>query len=342
MENALYGPGGYYSENKADSGQSGDYFTAVDTGPAFGLLLSSLFQSWSQRTDLRPFAVVEAGAGTGRLAKVMAGQQDPAHRFSGYTAVELSYARREAMRSDPALKNVSIVSRLSAIPPFRGVLFANELIDALPAHRVRMHAGQLQEAYVAPSLDRFEWGDPSTPALARYLERAGIVLEDNQTVEINLAMRHWLEEAFAVMQSGFLVLIDYGSASVSHFHPDKVGGTLRRFHHHRVSSQLLQEEGASDLTADVDFTGLALDAQEIGFDPLAFYSLSSFLTLAEVPAGLNTEESRRGLKLLLHPEGLGGQFQVLVLTKGLPENVRELFPHNRIASLDLQRRSSHA
>ena len=141
MEEALYGPKGYYASGRARSGREGDYFTAPDVGPAFGRLLALIFQEWQVRFDIMPFRVVEAGAGEGALAaNLRATIPFP------YVAVERSPIRRQILHE----RHFEAVESLEALAahPVSGCLLGNELFDAFPVHRVRMTKGKLEEAYV--------------------------------------------------------------------------------------------------------------------------------------------------------------------------------------------------
>src|SRR5262245_24162675 len=129
MERALYGPAGYYSSGKAQSGKQGDYFTAPDVGPVFGHLLAAIFSGWREKLGSKDFAVVEVGSGEGRLAEDIRATEP----FS-YIAIERSPARRRRLKS----LHIDVYPDLSSVKaPLQGVLFANELIDAFPVHRVR-------------------------------------------------------------------------------------------------------------------------------------------------------------------------------------------------------------
>ena len=190
MERSLYGPGGYYSSGTAKSGKSGDYFTAPDVGPLFGRLLSEIFQTWQSKLQSKTFALVEAGAGEGRLAAdILTTHPGP------YFAIEKSASRLVRLRAlQSRFHSLEVYPDLTSIPsgPVEGVLFGNELIDAFSVHRVRMRKGQLQEAYVEDSL---VWGVPSTPKLADYLDRLKLTLPEDYETEINLAMADWFRSA---------------------------------------------------------------------------------------------------------------------------------------------------
>jgi SAM-dependent MidA family methyltransferase len=170
--------------------------------------------------------------------------------------------------------------------------------------------------------------------LQSYFDRLGIVLPDDYETEVNLAMAGWLREAGQALQKGLVVLIDYGRPAHEYYAPERTGGTLRAFRNHRVSSNVLEASGM-DLTADVDFTSLALDARAAGFIPLAFMEMGTFLMMGvEGIVRAGTRPAPSGLRYLLHPEGMGGAFHVLILGKGI-DPAEWTFEHNRLRRLGL-------
>jgi len=331
MEQVLYGPTGYYSSDAVRSGKAGDYFTAPDVGPVFGQLLARIFENWQDRLKLDSFTLVEAGAGEGRLAQdILSARPFP------YAVIERSPNRREILKK---ISGISVYPDLSSIPSISGVLFGNELVDAFPVHRVRMKNGKLEEAYVSLSSElraqssEIMWASPSTPRLQSYFDRLGITLSDDYETEVNLAMADWLDQANRVLQKGLLLLIDYGRPAHEYYAPERSGGTLRAFSKHKLMDPF-SDEGV-DLTADVDFTSLALDARQAGFVPLAFMELGTLLMNGiQGIVGAGTRPAPTGLKYLLHPEGLGGAFHVLILGKNV-DPVEWTFEHNRLRRLGL-------
>ncbi len=329
MDRALYGPAGYYSSGAAKSGREGDYFTAPDVGAAFGQLLAEIFLGWKKKLGDENFTIIEAGAGEGRLAKDILAS----HPFR-YIAVERSPVRRsflETIRSaHPGQFEVG--ADLKQLKGLSGVLFANELIDAFPVHRVQFKEGKLLELFVEGPGERrrFVWKDPSTPGLEAYFQRLGISLPDGYETEVNLAMAEWLQEAASTLEKGLVVLIDYGRPAHEYYLPERSRGTLRAFSKHKVSADFLDPAATIDLTADVDFTSLALDAKKVGFVPLAFMEMGTFL----MQGAAHLASAPRGLKYLLHPEGMGSAFHVLVLGRGI-DPAEWVFEHNRLPRLGL-------
>jgi SAM-dependent MidA family methyltransferase len=345
MDRVLYGPAGYYSTGAAKSGKSGDYFTAPDVGPVFGQLLAEIFKSWNDNLKADPFSVIEAGAGEGRLAQDIM----KAHPFR-YLAVERSPIRSNGLKKlKEQFPNFDVYETFAALKgqPLEGVLFGNELIDAFPVHRVRMKNGKLEECYVSDG-EKWCWGPPSTPRLQSYFDRLGITLPDDYETEVNLAMSEWLADVSGMLRKGLVVLIDYGRPAHEYYAPERSRGTLRCFNGHRVIDPFFlsspQERGSMgsrlghsgamslDWTSDVDFSSLALDAKASGFTPLAFMEMGTFLMAGFERIKDPQSLSRGGLKYLLHPEGMGSAFHVLVLGKGLnPDNW--VFKHNRLGRL---------
>lgn len=337
MNRLLYGPAGYYSTGTAKSGKGGDYFTAPDVGSIFGQLLAEIFSSWKSKWNTDRFSLIEVGAGEGRLALDILKS-----KVFRYVAVERSPMRYSHLLTlkphQPSLEVHQDLSELDG-EGLEGVLFGNELIDAFPVHRVQWKNGNVRELVVdeAGEKPRFVWKLPTSPKLADYFERLGISLPDGYETEVNLAMAGWLKAAARVLKKGLVVLIDYGRPAHDYYAPERMRGTLRAFSKHKVSADFLDPSGMVDLTADVDFTSLALDGIEAGFTPLAYMEMGTFL-MSALEAGFKPAEADRvRLKYLLHPEGMGAAFNVLILGKGL--NASEWpFEHNRLKRLDLERK----
>jgi SAM-dependent MidA family methyltransferase len=365
MEERLYGANGYYADEKTTSGRRGDYFTAADVSPVFGRLLAATFAQWAHEFAVRPFHWIEAGAGEGALARHIgtALKKDHAALASQiiYTACERSEARRARLAALAGEMPCPLQVAADLTPlkelPVTGCVFANELIDALPVHRVRMQGGTLEEGFVEPSNNgtppALVWGRPSTDDLAAYFDRLRLVLPDGYETEVNLAMRAWLKSTSDAMTTGLVVIIDYGRPAHEYYHTERKAGTLRGFRDHEVRKDVLSGD-IMDITADVDFTSLALDGRAVGLVPLAFMEMGSFLMNGV--KFLAKEESRRaedhgavlasyatnppgqewaGLRYLIHPEGMGSAFHVLILGKGIDPDDWP-FEGNRLARLGLE------
>ncbi|MFQ5778774.1 MAG: class I SAM-dependent methyltransferase [Terriglobia bacterium] len=337
MEACLYHPEhGYYTARVPGTGQS-DYLTSVETGQLFGCLLArQLAEMWEQLERPARFEVVECGAGRGRLAEAILPWVDKhARDFASalhLTLVEISEGMRA--QAQRALASYGMRVECAAALPVRGIvgcLLSNELVDALPVHRVVQRREALREIYVGAQdgkLVEVE-GELSSQELSRYLERYGKPLEEGQLAEVHPAALAWLEGAAAALKRGFLLTIDYGYPARELYGPAHQRGTFTAYRDHRTSEDWLEEPGRQDLTAHVNFTALEERGRELGLTLLGCPEQAQFLLsllraseFRDLPAGgaaapREQLASRVELQQLIHPEGLGANFKVLIQAKGV-------------------------
>ncbi len=338
MDLALYHPElGYYARAAQRSGRAGDFFTSVDVGPIFGELLEIQLAEFSRILNSNvqtpsSFDLVEAGAGNGRLsADILRAAREchpPFYESIRLHLVEASARARAEQRATLGDVADRLASSGAALPEsFEGVLIANELLDAMPAHQVVMRETGLKEVFVArPFQGRVNLIEaaPSTPALQAYLDRLGVALEPGWRVEINLAAVDWIRDAARRLRRGFIVLIDYGHDARELYSATHSGGTLTTFARHQSSGpessaaapSWLQRPGEQDITAHVDFTSIGAAAEAEGITTIAFLDQTYFL-LGLLPEIRNPQSAVRHLKTLVMPGGLGSTHKVLILGKGV-------------------------
>lgn len=332
---ALYHPEcGYYSAAGRRSGREGDFFTSADLGPVFGELLAGQVAEMLTHAGGPPFDLVEAAAGSGRLARALL---DHLERLAPecYAATRLHLVER----SPAALANQAGVlgphaSRVATAGPrlpgkVRGVVLANELLDALPPHLVVMREDGLREVHVALAGDALVpvEREPSTPALEAYLERVGARLEPGWLAEVNLAAWTWVGEAARALDRGFLMLLDYGHEASLLYGAAHPYGTLTTFKRHAAEDHgsgpaWLREPGERDITSHVDLTGVRLAAEAAGLDHLGTVDQTYFLlglvgAIESALAQPGAIDRRLALKTLLLPGGLGSTHKVLVFGRGV-------------------------
>jgi SAM-dependent MidA family methyltransferase len=337
MEACLYHPEhGYYSKENQQPRR--DYFTSVDVSPIFGRLLARQFhQMWILLGRPNPFWLVEAGAGTGALAKqVLDCAADSLGEFYAalhYVAVERSIPRRAAQSRSLASHATSGRVTFSANLPGeieQGCVFSNELLDAMPVHRLLQENDSLSELYVAVEDNKFreQAGPISSPALADYFTDQGICLQDQQQAEVCLEASRWIEEVAGKLRRGFVLTVDYGHTAKELYNERHMRGTLLAYARHRASEDYLRAPGDQDLTAHVNFTALKKWGLRGGLLRTGFTSQSNFLlALARhtkfedlQSETMNEEQKSRArllFKTLIYPEGMGETFQVLVQHKGI-------------------------
>lgn len=335
MDLALYHPQfGYYTTARQRSGRAGDFFTSVDVGPIFGEALARQFEEmWRLAGEPGPFDVVEAGAGNGRLARDVLDAARAAHpSFYDSIAlhlVEASTVARDAQRDTLGPHADKLASSGHALPfGATGVIFANELLDALPVHLVVMRDRGLRELRLAERdgvLFTVE-GPPSTPEIAGYLARVGARLRPGWMAEVNLQAEAWTREAARRLARGFLMIVDYGHEAAELYSAAHATGTLRTFRAQAsdpAARAWLDEPGARDITADVDLTGVRLAAGREGLATLAVLDQTYFLIGLGIAERLARDSGdpiadlkrRLAAKTLLLPGGLGSTQKVLIFGK---------------------------
>ena len=290
MAAALYGPGGYYTRPTAGA----DYYTGPLVHPAFGALLAvQLFHLWALLERPDPFNVLEPGGGDGLLCRdILTAVHHLPDGFGdaiNYTVID----RRPAAGWEHGFPNAARVvgdflalDQASARSPAHCVL-SNELLDAMPVHRVRMEGGHLRELYVAIESDVADGyegalveqpGELSTPHLQSRLSDLGITLADGQTAEICLLLDAWTNATAALLDSGFVLTIDYGRAAADLYDPAlRPRGTLVTYRAHRQTDAPLHDVGRQDITAQVDFTSVQRLSEAAGLTTVANVPQGSFL-----------------------------------------------------------------
>jgi SAM-dependent MidA family methyltransferase len=336
MRECLYHPvHGYYS--KAESQRFVDYYTSVDVHPIFGRLLARKFvELWEKLDRPKEFVLVEAGAGVGRLAQhILDFCEAKLPEFYGavrYVAVERSTSRGEQALARLERHATAGHLRISAeIPPRipAGCIFSNELIDALPVHRVVMTERGLLEILVGYEHGKFAdvLAPVSTCAINEYYAAQGITLREGQDAEAGLEACDWITEVGRRIQHGFALTIDYGHRAAELFDERHMRGTLLAYRGHRVSEDFYASAGEQDLTAHVNFTALETWGRRSGLKTEEFTSQTAFLLALGQPnefadlydPGQSEAEQVRArlqLKTLIHPEGMGERFQVMLQRKG--------------------------
>jgi SAM-dependent MidA family methyltransferase len=343
MERALYDPAeGYYSTAVQRSGRTGDFFTSVDAGPLFGQLIAELAaRVWAQRGGAA-FDLVEAGAGNGRLTgdvlDALKAEQPECYRSVRVTLVERSPAARRAHGAVAARHSGIALGSTAAVPaPVSGFLFANELLDAMPVHRVVQTRDGLREVYVTAEASHLALvlGPLSDPALGAYFESAGVTLPEGVTADISPAAVAWTAAAARHLDWGAILLIDYGAEAAELFsarHPD---GTLVSYARHQLDPASprasrrcpawLEAPGQRDLTAHVDFTSVGRAAERGGARRgwlvdqtrlLLGLGLADRLS-AVSGTGVDDVRWRLAAKTLAAPHGIGASHRALLVSKGI-------------------------
>ena len=291
MELALYHPEhGYYRRPRDPFGKEGDFYTAEQIQPVFGILVASFIRDlYRQMGEPRDFTVVELGSGRGEMADAFSNWR--------YVPVEIGKGMPEH---------------------FTGVVFSNEFFDALPVHVATYCGGEFLEQTVGIENQQFVWqsGEPVNAEIDDYLRRYFPSPEEGRWYEANLDALAWMERIGRSLVNGWVVTIDYGytRAEAIRF----PAGTLMGYRRHTARNNVLESPGERDITAHVNFTALEERGAELGLDKKIFETLAQMLLRLgegdQFGAALGAdskEELRRRMQLKTLLFGMGESFRVL-------------------------------
>jgi len=311
MELALYEPGlGYYAGGAQKFGREGDFVTAPELGSLFGRTLARQLEELA-------YPILEFGAGSGALADTLLSQHD-----FDYRIVEVSpqlQARQQARLGARAQWLAGLPDRI------RGVVVANEVVDAMPVHAVAWRSEGIMERGVTLSAEQLVWKERA--ATGELLEEARkIQVEVPYESEIGLVAQAWMREVAARLEEGVVFIFDYGFPRREYYHPQRATGTLMCHHRHRAHADVFERPGEEDITAHVDFTALGGAAVDAGLEVLGYATQAQFLVncgITDVLGEANVENALHYAPLaaeaqkLLSPAEMGELFKVLAVGRGV-------------------------
>jgi SAM-dependent MidA family methyltransferase len=318
MSLVLYEPGlGYYARGAQLFGSlpssGSDFVTAPELSPLFGRALA---RQVGQALDATGTAeVVEFGAGSGALAAQLLGALG--ERVRRYRIVELSAPLRE--RQAQALARwAGRVEWLDALPDtLDAVLVGNEVLDAMPVQLLVFDGARWAERGVAAGADGLAWAD--RPTALRPPVDCGFA--PGTVTEVHAQAEAFVRTLAARLRRGAAFFIDYGFPDHEYYHPQRLGGTLMCHRAHRADAGAdapLRDLGRQDITAHVNFSAIALAAQDAGLDVLGYTSQARFL----LNCGFADELQRAGLRdavnaqRLITEHEMGELFKVIGLSRG--------------------------
>jgi SAM-dependent MidA family methyltransferase len=342
MERCLYAPGlGYYSAGKTKFGEAGDFVTAPELGDLFARCIAQLMQPvFAVLGDEADF--LELGGGSGAFAEavllaLIAGGVLPRRYLILEPSADLRERQRERLS---AALPADVFARVAWIdrPPeesWRGVLFANEVIDALPTTRFMMRHGEVYEEHIALDGDgRLLRVDRPADALVagavRHVERdLGREFDDGYRSEILPQLPYWIQAIAGSLEVGLMLFIDYGYVRREFYLPERQDGTLMAHYRHRAHSDPLYLPGLNDLTASVDFTALAEAGNSAGFGVAAYVPQAQFLIAAglqqvfehayeQAADDVVRYDLAQQVKKLTLPDQMGERFQAMLFARGMP------------------------
>jgi len=337
MELAMYAPGlGYYSAGKTKFGAAGDFITAPELGSVFARCVARAIAPTLRDIGTQA-QMIELGGGSGAFAEDCLRELAeldalPARYDLLEPSADLRQRQSERLRQLPT----DIAARVHWIdrPPeddWQGVLFANEVIDALPATRFSIRDGEVFEEHVIDTDEGFASidlpADGFTANAVRHIERdLGHGLADGYRSEVLPQLPYWIQAVCGGLQRGMALFVDYGYARREFYRADRRDGTLMATYRHRSHTDVLSRVGLQDLTAFVDFGALAEAATGAGFRIAGLGTQADFLmangldaVFAQAYAAAADEAARYRLsqevKRLTLPAEMGETFKVMAFER---------------------------
>lgn len=315
MALALYAPGlGYYANTSRKfgtmPGSGSDFVTAPEMSSLFGQSLAVQVEEALDRTGTD--AIWEFGAGSGALARELLHVLGP--RVRRYSIVELSASLRE--RQQQALAPYADkVEWISELPErMSGVVVGNEVLDAMPVKLLVRRNLQWHERGVALQEGRLAWSDVPTH-LAPPVEPQGT---HDYVAELHHHAQAFVRTLAERLEAGAAFFFDYGFPEAEYYHPQRHMGTLMCHRGHMADPDPLDAPGEKDITAHVDFTGIAVAAQEAGLPTLGYATQGRFLIncgIVERMAALSVKEQAAAQRLVAEHE-MGELFKVIAFQRG--------------------------
>ncbi|OFS93711.1 hypothetical protein HMPREF3113_10085 [Stenotrophomonas sp. HMSC10F06] len=334
MELSLYAPGwGYYSAGASKFGAAGDFTTSPEIGALFAATLANAIAPVMQQ--LGPQArFMEVGGGSGAFAEVMLKRMLELDALPERYAIlepsaDLRQRQRERLEKALIPPVFALVEWLNG--PFDddwdGMVFANEVIDALPTPRFLARDGMVYEETVELDADgAFVRGaqpaDAMLSAAVRHVEHyREKPFADGYRSELLPQLPYWIQAIAGGLKRGAMLFVDYGYPRNEYYQDDRDDGTVRAFYRHHVHNDLYRWPGLQDLTASVDFTALAEAGTGAGFELAGYCTQASFLLGNGLDALLEKADARTDeigrvrlrdqVKKLTLPTEMGERFQVM-------------------------------
>lgn len=323
MALALYAPElGYYQNALPNFGKDGDFTTAPELSSLFGQCLAH--QCIDIIKAVKQASVLEIGAGTGKLAADLLNRLTVLDRLpTHYYILEISDALREQQRNylqTHCAHYFDHIIWLNQLPEsFNGVIIANEVMDAMPAERFYLNNGGMQQYFVGMESDSFCWqlntangtlSNTTNNALANVRQQ----LPNQYTSEINLNINPWINDLSNCLETGAVLLMDYGYSRREYYHPERSDGTLMCYFKQHAHSNPLILPGIQDISTHVDFTQVAENAIAANLQVTGYTNQANFL-LGSGIAELATEKDFKAIKTLTLPGEMGEAIKCMALTK---------------------------
>ena len=334
MDLALYAPGlGYYVAGAHKLGKGGDFVTAPELSAVFSRCLAH--QCAQVINEIPGADILELGAGSGRMAldlliELEALNALPQHYFILELSPDLQ-ERQRALLAGKAPRFLERVQWLAQLPTIKGLILANEVLDAMPVRRFKQDA-KLLEYFVAEHDAQLQWQlQSASPELHEACQALELEFAPGYESEINLQLPAFMQSLADSLERGLILLIDYGFPRQEYYHPERSLGTLMCHYQHQAHEDPLILLGIQDITAHVDFSAVAEAAHKAGLELAGFLNQASFLIncgLSELAQALSPNELL-AVKQLVLPSEMGELFKVIGFTRQLEIPLQGFCEHDQ-------------
>ena len=318
MALALYAPGlGYYANDSRkfglmpSAGQGGsDFVTAPELSPRFGQALARQAVQALQASGTAE--IWEFGAGSGALAEQVLSALGP--QLERYTIVDLSGSLRQRQRERLAAFGDKVRWATELPAQMQGVVLGNEVLDAMPVKLLARIDGIWHERGVVWHQEGFAYADQTTDLRPPFEVEGG----HDYVTEIHPQAEGFIRTLADRLKNGAIFLLDYGFPEHEYYHPQRSMGTVMCHQAHRLDADALADVGDKDITAHVNFTGMALAGQDAGLQVLGYTSQGRFLLNCGLLDGLENASlaERTMVQKLVNEHEMGELFKVLAFGAG--------------------------
>jgi len=334
MQMALYQPGlGYYSSGIHKFGKQGDFVTAPELGDLFAKCMAKQFQQVLGQIE-SPI-IVELGAGTGQFCFDCLLELDSLNSLPDkYCILEVSAdlqqrQQEKVLELPKHLQKLVVWTQQPLAQKFKGVIFANEVLDAIPVEVFKFEDNQYQQMRVI-------WNDGFKPiykampeTLKKQIQAKELKLTDGYVSEFVPNLSAWLKVITENFEQGVVLFVDYGYERNAYYHPQRNQGTLVCFSGHQANFDYFENVGIQDMTAFVDFTAVAEAGDECGFEVDGYTTQAHFLMSLGIEQLLGDSENNykeyykktTEMKKLAMPNEMGEKFKAIALSKNFKEEL---------------------
>lgn len=331
IETALYHPEqGYYMKGEEKIGRAGDFYTTSNISGLYGTMIAKWYSQIVLKYGL-PAVVCEIGAGTGAFAQSFINEWNKTMSIPlMYTLVEASPYHRKLQQERIELnQHIRQLESLDKVKPYEGLLFSNELFDALPVHLIQKKNHKLYEVMI--TVEESQITEKlvllQDERILNFLHTEGLELNEGQRMEIPISMVSLIHSLSNVLVKGIVLTVDYGYTNEEWMDPAHKNGSLRGYRKHKMMEDVLKDPGNMDITSHVHFDALIKIGENAGFSYIEKLRQDEFFLAIGILKELQENydhnpfselsKRNRAIRSLIMPSGISPSFQVILQHKGM-------------------------